>query len=182
VAKVRSRLLVIDAAVACAAGTVSMHPTSRNCRDFRQTVLVLCHRMALTATIREEWNRHQSGFARTWRQAMMARKKIEPVEVSSEVSLEQRIKRKVSEAAVAAIIEKEHCLIEAAIGTEKRVASLDDQVRRHIRAHRDEFPEICGICWVNPSDPAQEAVAWLKEGAPSDAYWKLGYASTKSDK
>jgi len=63
VAKVRSRVLVIDASIARAAGDVSMHPTSRNCRDFLQAVLDTCHRMALTTPIKEEWNRHQSRFA-----------------------------------------------------------------------------------------------------------------------
>jgi len=80
-------MLVIDASVARAAGDVSMNPTSRNCREFLQTVLQICHRMALTAPIQEEWNRHQSRFARDWRTSMVARKKIEVVKVPPQLSL-----------------------------------------------------------------------------------------------
>jgi hypothetical protein len=106
VAKVRSRLLVIDAPIARAAGDESMNPASRNCRELLQTVLQVCHRMAFTIKIQEEWNRHQSGFARTWRKAMMARKQIEPVDVPHDRSLGKRMAGVVKEAALAAIIEK----------------------------------------------------------------------------
>jgi hypothetical protein len=51
VAKVRSRVLVIDASIARAAGDASQHPTAQNCCDFLQAVLDLCHRMALTEPI-----------------------------------------------------------------------------------------------------------------------------------
>ena len=90
-AKVRSRMLVIDASIAMAAGERSMHPTSRNCREFLQAVLAVCHRMVLTKPIQEEWNEHQSAFARRWRTAMMARKKIDWVEISARNSLEKGI-------------------------------------------------------------------------------------------
>jgi len=63
---------------------------------------------------------------------MMVRKKIEHVDVPAELSLERRIAQTVGDTAVAAIIEKDRRLIEAALVTEKRVASLDDQVRSHI--------------------------------------------------
>jgi hypothetical protein len=158
-----------------------MHPTSRNCREFLQAVLQVCHRMVLTAAIQEEWNRHQSKFARTWRRAMMARKKIERVNIPDERSLERRITRTVGVAAIAAIIEKNRRLIEAAVAAEKRVASLDDHVRKHIRAHRDKLPELRNVCWVNPSDPTEEAVTWLESGAPLDPYRTLGYTPHASD-
>ncbi len=180
-AKVRSRVLVIDASVAHAAGDVSMNPTSRNCREFLQAVLQVCHRMALSAAIQDESNRHQSGFARTWRKAMMARKKIEVVTIPTESSLERRISHAVCDLHVAAIIEKDRPLIEAAIVTDNHVASLDDQARGHLQAHRDTLPEVRGICWINPSDPAQEAVTWLKAGTPSERFRTLGYTTAEPD-
>ena len=71
-AKVPSRVLVIDSSIARAAGDTSNHPTARNCCDFLQAVLDVCHRIALTDPLRDEWNKHQSRFARTWRVSMMA--------------------------------------------------------------------------------------------------------------
>ena len=92
-AKCASRVLVIDASIARAAGDLSKHPTSRNCCEFLQAVLDLCHRMVLTPPIREEWNKHRSRFASKWRVSMMARKKIEFCEVAAHHSLEKRIMR-----------------------------------------------------------------------------------------
>src|SRR5437016_1351946 len=148
-AKVRSRVLVIDASIARAAGDVSMHPTSRNCREFLQAVLKLCHRMAMTEAIQAEWNKHQTRFARGWRTSMVARRKVEFIEVASHLSLEKRIERAVVDKYLAVIIEKDRRLIEAALAAEKRVISLDDHVRKHLRDHRSKLPELRPICWVN---------------------------------
>ena len=93
VAKVPSRVLVIDASIARAAGDTSNHPTSRNCCDFLQAVLKVCHRMAMTDPLREEWNKHQSRFARTWRVSMMARRKVVFLTIPAHHSLKERIKR-----------------------------------------------------------------------------------------
>ena len=166
VAKVRSRVLVIDASIARAAGEVSMHPTSRDCREFLQTVLKVCHRMAMTEDIQAEWNKHQSRFARAWRTSMVARKKIEFVEVAPHLSLERRIERAVVDTYLAAIVDKDRRLIEAAMVTEQRVISLDDHVRRHLQDHIAKLPEAHSICWVNPCIPDEQAVAWLEAGAP----------------
>jgi hypothetical protein len=175
VAKVRSRVLVIDASIAHAAGDVSMHPTSRSCREFLQAVLDLCHRMAMTAPIQEEWNRHQSCFARQWRKSMMARKKVEMVAVPSHFSLEKRIRHAVADKSVVAIIEKDRRLIEAAQAADQRVASLDDVVRKHLQDHRSKLPEVATICWVNPSNPDEMVVAWLESGAHADRFRTLGH-------
>ncbi len=180
-AKVCSRLLIIDASVANAPGDISLHPTSRNCREFLRAVLDICHRMALTAPIQEEWNHHQTRYARRWRTWMFARRKIEIVEVPPDLALERRIARTVRDPTVAAIIEKDRLLIEAALVTEKRVVSLDDKVRKHIQAHRDKLPEVCSVCWVNPNTPDQGTITWLKSGAPAERFRKLGHTPDESD-
>jgi hypothetical protein len=179
VAKVRSRVLVIDASIAHAAGDVSMHPTSRSCREFLQAVRDLGHRMAMTDPICEEWNKHQSRFARQWRTSMMARKKVEPVEVPPHLSLERRIKLTVGGKRAVAIIQKDRRLIEAALATDERVASLDDEVRNCLRHHCSKLPEVTLICWVNPNIPAEGVVPWLESGAPADRFRTLGHAPAR---
>ncbi len=62
-AKIRSRLLVVDASIASAAGDVSTHPTSRRCRDFLLAIREICHQIVMTAPIQQEWDKHQS---RAW--------------------------------------------------------------------------------------------------------------------
>jgi hypothetical protein len=182
VAKVRSVRLVIDASIAMAAGETSMHPTSRNCREFLQSVLLICHRMVLTRPIQEEWNKHQSGFARKWRASMMARKKIEIFEISLDQSLQERIAGPEPDTPIAAILEKDRHLIEAAIATDERIASLDDRVRSHLRERARSLGEVASICWVNPEKPNDRAVSWLEQGAPADKTRKLGYVPPRSKK
>jgi hypothetical protein len=180
VAKVRSRVLVIDASIARATGDVSMHPTSRDCREFLQSVLKLCHRMAMTDSIKEEWNKHQSRFARGWRTSMVARKKVEVVVVAPHLTLERRIERAVTDTYLAAIVEKDRRLIEAALVTEERVISLDDHVRKHLHDHVAQLPEVRSICWVNPCTSEEQAVAWLEEGAPVERSRTLGSGRPKA--
>ena len=177
-AKVHSHSLVIDASIARAAGEFSEHPTSRNCREFLQAVLDLGHRMAMTAPIQLEWNKHQSRFARRWRTSMMARKKLEIVKVPSDRSLEKRIELIVAAKRVVALIEKDRHLLEAALATDQRIASLDDEVRMHLQVHRSRLPEVARICWVNPDARAERAVAWLESGAPADQFRTLGFIPT----
>jgi hypothetical protein len=146
VAKVRSRVLVIDASIARASGDTSRHPTAQNCCEFLEAMLSPCHRMALTPPIQDEWNKHQSRFARTWRTSMMARKKIDIVQAAPEHSLEKRITPAERDKSIAAILEKDHRLIEAALATERRVASLDDQVLM-------PSPRLCGVRPRRPQVP-----------------------------
>lgn len=181
-AKVRSRVLVIDASIAHAAGEVSMHPTSRGCREFLQVVLELCHRMAMTDPIREEWKRHQSRFARRWHTMMMARRKVVVVEIPPHHSLERRFARAESDEAIAAVMEKDRRLIEAALETEERVISLDDRMREHLRNHVPLLPEVQSICWVNPCTPEEGAVVWLEAGAPSERRRTLGHRPSAAER
>jgi hypothetical protein len=179
-AKVRSRGLVIDASIAKAAGDVSMHPTSRNCREFLQAVLRLCHRMVMTEAIQAEWNKHQTPFARGWRTSMVARRKLVFIEVASHLSLEKRIERTVADQYLAAIIDKDRRLIEAALVSEKRVISLDDKVRKHLRDHHSRLAEVRSICWVNPCTLEEHAIAWLETGAPAERTRLLGFTPLRS--
>src|SRR5690349_18158787 len=72
-----SKRLVIDTSVISACGGKdATHPTSKDCRDFLQKVLEISHQAVLTPDMQQEWDRHQSGFVRSWRVAMVARKKL----------------------------------------------------------------------------------------------------------
>jgi hypothetical protein len=174
-AKQPSRLLVIDASIARAAGDPACHPTSLRCRDFLLAVLEICHRLVMTAPIQEEWNKHQSRFARKWRLSMMARRKVEIVEIQVSASLERRFPKVVASPFILAIMEKDRRLIEAALFSDHRIASLDEAVRRHFRNHGERLPELRKICWINP-DAVDDACDWLKNGAPAERARMLDYS------
>ncbi len=174
-AKIRSRLLVVDASIARAAGDVSTHPTSRRCRDFLLAIREICHQLVMTAPIQHEWDKHQSRFARTWRLSMLAKKKLRVLESDAQRSLEKRLPRVVIDPFILAIMEKDRCLVEAALLSEKRIASLDDTVREHFQDYRDSLPELKSICWVNPDATDEDLCDWLRAGAPIQRFRTLGY-------
>src|SRR5271169_6766548 len=121
-----SRRLVVDASVASAAGK-TMFPSSFRSREFLSEVLKISHRIVMTADLAEEWDRHESLYATTWRAEMRSRNKI----VDLAVEENDEVRRQVS---VSKAVEKDLHLIEAALETDKIVISLDDRARAQLRA------------------------------------------------
>ena len=71
-------------------------------------------------------------------------------------------------------------LIEAALATDQRIASLDDRVRNHLKEISQGLNELAAICWVNPEKTAERAIEWLEQGAPADRTRMLGYLPPRS--
>ena len=71
---------------------------------------------------------------------------------------------------------KDACLIEAALATDRTVASLDESVRALFRQATDQVGELRAIVWVNPEREEDDPILWLKRGAPADPNLMLGYA------
>lgn len=64
------------------------------------------------------------------------------------------------------ILRKDFHLIEAAIATDRTVVSLDEAVKRLFRtAALSSVTAIEKIVWVNPTNTAEDSVAWLQKGA-----------------
>ena len=78
-----SRLIVVDACVVRAAGETE-HPRSSACRNCLEEIRTICHRVAISPVLKDEWDRHMSRFSRKWRRSMAARQIplqiIEPVD------------------------------------------------------------------------------------------------------
>jgi hypothetical protein len=109
---------------------------------------------------------------------MMARRKVVFVTIPAQHSLEDRIRRLKLGDSVLAIIEKDRHLIEAALATDKRVVSIDERVRQHLRTHARNLPEILSLCWSNPALPDEKCIAWLESGAPAERSRLLGHTET----
>lgn len=167
-----SRTLVIDASVARASGSeIATYPTSVHCRDFLQTVLSVCHRVVMTPDIRDEWNKHNSRFAREWLRRMIAKKKLVPLVADIETSriLWGRVEKLTNNDKQRAEMLKDLCLLEAAIATDKTVISLDDKTARKFFAKAAaEGVLLEDIVWVNPDKLEEKPIAWLEKGASPD--------------
>jgi hypothetical protein len=177
-AKVRSQSLVIDASVAQAAGPEgATHPIAKHCRDFLLTTADVSHRMIFTPAIEEEWNAHQSDFARRWRRSMFARKKIDRLEVVADNTFREQLERAAVDDKQQDAMLKDAHLIEAARASGLRVVSRDDAVRGYFREAAPSVAALRNVCWINPVNAHEQPLEWLRAGAPADLFRKLGGSS-----
>jgi len=170
-----SRVLVIDASVMRAAGSIdATAPVPARCRDTLRTVLEVCHRAHLDGDLKEEWNRHMSKFARTWLRSMYSRRKIVGTGSAAQPNLERMTAMAASlPEAQRAAIEKDLHLVACAILADGTILSLDDAMNRILRGLAVSLPVLRGLIWVNPSIDFGKLKAWLEETGPSDPRWCL---------
>jgi hypothetical protein len=164
--KARPCCLVIDASVGRAAGTLeSRHPTGTLCRDFLVQVRGAGYRMAWSRAMRAEWDKHQSTFAAQWLVTMLRLNKLRPVGDDPLDELRAAIEEGAEDQNVAAIMLKDAHLVEAALATDRRIASLDDTVRGHYGRLTRTLASLRRVMWVNPAVEDEQVVEWLEAGA-----------------
>ena len=172
--KVVSTVLVIDCSIAHAAGPEeAKHPTSKHCRDFLLAVLRICHRIGMSPAVAEEWKRHRSGFARQWLVRMHARKKVVLIEAEENPPLREALAAFATTDGSREAMLKDAHLLEAAIRSDRRIAALDETVRRLFSEIARKHKPIREICWVNPDVKFDEVAQWLEAGAPVDKALQL---------
>lgn len=171
--KAECRNLVIDASVARASGGEgAIHPTSMVTRNFLQAVLIRCHKAVMTPAIRDEWDKHQSGFALKWRRSMVARKKLMLLNVEERPDLRQQVElENLTQGQKDAMLKDCH-LIEAATKTDRQIISLDNKARELFVGLSRSVTDIQDVLWVNPVLDTEQVMTWL-EGGQDDARWKL---------
>jgi len=171
------RRLVIDSDVMRAAGREgTISPVARECRLFLEAVLSICHGMALSGELYEEWRRHLSAYAREWRISMVGRKKLAYV---GDVS-RQEFRHAISSAAATErqrrVMLKDDLLIEAAIAADRIVISCDNEARDLFGSAVNRIPNLCDIAWVNPTEHHDNVLQWLQEGAKPRPDLLLGFS------
>lgn len=154
--KIRRRLLVVDASVVSSAGETD-HPISSSCRDCLSAILNICHKVAATPAILEEWNRHISRFSRKWCRSMSAHRKplqsVEPATVAIDLSAYTDSAREQ--------IEKDLCLLEAALAADKIIVTRDDSLKRALAQRPDGKALLKSIKWINPVTDGAKAIESL---------------------
>jgi hypothetical protein len=144
------------------------------CRDFLLVAQDVCHHVAFTPAIEEEWNRHQSGFARRWRRSMFARKKVDRTDCPPDIAFRQALEKAASSEKQKQAMLKDAHLIEAARTQGLRVIALDDIARDYYKQVAVSIAALRGICWVNPTSRDEKPDDWLKSGAPIEKSRTLG--------
>ena len=171
-----ARRLVIDASVAGAAGGAeAVHPTSKNCTEFLETVRDRCdHRVVMTPELSIEWNKHRSQFAMGWRKSMIARKRVYRVNPTIDEGLRNKIEKTATRERDREAMQKDFLLIEAAMATDNTVSSLDEVVRGLFTAAAVSVGEIRSVVWVNPDQTEEHPILWLENGAKPETARMLG--------
>jgi 23S rRNA A2030 N6-methylase RlmJ len=129
--------------------------------------------MAWSEAIKGEWQAEESTFARQWRLSMINLNKLRPVSGETSPELRERIGRYSEDQNVVEIMIKDAHLIEAAIATDRLIASLDRNARGHFRRLAAALNPLRRIVWVDPSIEKERAVDWLEKGAPDQSHRRL---------
>ena len=165
--KLPTRCLVIDASIAEAAGTSQRsHPNAARCREFLVAVRNICHRMAWSEAIVAEWNKHMRSFAVQWLVSMRNLRKLRPVQRETLQELRQATQEHSKNPNVVQKMLKDVHLVEAALATDLRIATGDDNARGHFSRLAASFAPLQSILWVNPITEGEKAIKWLEQGAP----------------
>lgn len=133
-----SRRLVVDASVLHSAGGKPGH--SSHCRQILVDVLELGHCAVTCPEIRDEWNRHQSTFARKWRVDMVSRKQLQSIHIDVH---RQRLADQIDglqqvPAAKLTALRKDVHVLAAAAHADRVIASGDTTLKALCDAHLTE--------------------------------------------
>ena len=107
---------------------------------------------------------------------MFARRKVHYVEIIEDNALRRRVLHTANNANERQALFEDLLLIEAALDTDRIVASLDKSVRTLFRQAAGQVGELRAIVWVNPELEEDEPIPWLERGAPAEPQRMLGYA------
>lgn len=161
--------LVIDCSIGHAASDSPLSDSiaALHCAEFLAIVRNEGYQMAWSNAIEHEWERHQSTFAVQWLASMMSLKKLRRLAVAESKDLRERVEELCIDAAVIPIVLKDCHLIEAALATDSRIASTDDNARGHFTGLAQNIEMLRAILWVNLAKKGERAIAWLEAGAPA---------------
>lgn len=124
----------------------------------------------MSRQLRDEWEAHRSIFARTWLVMMASRRRV----IFDDVPPSNKMRRDIEHAAATKASEvkalrKDFHLIEAAIAYDRTVVSSDEAVRRLFKAAAHSVAAIKKVVWVNPVEPSEKPIEWLRDGAKAEA-------------
>jgi len=173
--------IVVDTCVARSAGrTVIEDPVSKVCRN---TLLTLekskfAYQIVMTQCLLEEWERNASVFALWWLTQMRSKKRVVNLGNVEIDHLRERVDKAIGllperRDARDRIFEDIH-LIEAALMSDKRIISRDENARCHFYyvitfgPSTIDLSDIGEILWVNPEKAEEDVIGWLESGAPEE--------------
>jgi hypothetical protein len=174
----RGKRLVIDTdVISSAGGENATEARSTHCRDVLKTVLSASHMVVIIKDILEEWQRHQSLFAKRWLRTMFARRQVSKLSVPVNEELRLKIEAVTIHDKKRAAMLKDIHLIEAALLADKIIISIDSTAKGYFQEVMQEIIVLRQIAWANPCMDEEEVIDWLINGAEVEEKQLLSYES-----
>ncbi|MCK6507126.1 hypothetical protein L6R53_27785, partial [Myxococcota bacterium] len=156
--------VVIDTSVARAASVDGGAPAPACAQALR--AIEGCHSLhvAMSPSLKQEWQRHRSLFATQWLGLMIARKRLQaltPVPRTDVLDAAADLPGKRSTA-----VSKDLHLVDLAFASDRRILALDDTQRALLCRLVRSVPDLASLHWANPTD--DPCVPWLAGGAPDE--------------
>jgi len=137
---------VIDADIARSSG-MTEHPVSSGSRKLLESVSAGGHKAAMCPTLRKEWKDHRSKFAIRWMASMVAKKRI--IFVTPTSKMKSHIEKNVEDGKEKEVALKDCHLLDAALESDKIIASNDDKARAVFCKIAINNGEIRTISWFS---------------------------------
>ena len=133
----------------------------------------ICHKIVMTEQIFEEWKKHESKFARTWRTGMIARRKLVNLAGVSDANIKNGIDNLAVSQKARDAMKKDALLIAAALETDGLVASTDDTARKLYSQACKNIARLGPVIWVNPATEYAAVSQWMRRGAKNSRGLRL---------
>ncbi|WLH68817.1 hypothetical protein [Pseudomonas sp. FP2309] len=146
--KIKCQSFVVDADVARAAG-LSEHPVSKGARSVLQAILNSDARAVFCPKLKEEWKQHKSIFSTRWQSSMTAKKKIDHIISTSNISEFIEISQVTD--AQKAIAQKDAHVVDAALSIKSIIASNDNAARAVFKILGQFSGSVGELIWVSPT-------------------------------
>lgn len=142
--------IVIDADIARSSGDGNNRSqVSTDCHLYLKSVEDCRHSAAFDSRLAEEWDKHQSGYARKWRYGMLSRDKIAFSDEKT-YHISKALESQAIDEFIRNIITKDIHLAEIAIQFDFVIATKDKKFIRAIFQNCLDIPVISQLYWHSP--------------------------------
>lgn len=133
-------------------------------------VRATAHQVVVTPAIRDEWDRHAGSYARRWRVAMFASKRVIAIADDPDAALRSAISTTLLDAKKQSAAIRDCHLVEAAQRMDRALLSRDEVARGLFAEVAGRHRPLQDLVWVNPAQPEEDAVAWVMKGAAAERH------------
>jgi hypothetical protein len=169
-----SKQLVVDANVGQGSSNDRMFnpilgDSGSQSRQCLQTIWEERHVAVFSGSLRDEWDRHASSYAKRWLRNMEQKSRI--VEEDGEQFAELAIPACacLSTAGEKAALAKDFHLIQSALATGQLILSNEVRFPRYVALASTVAQELASLHYANPNIEGENCRLWIKAGAEKDA-------------